>query len=184
MLLPRVDFNSGPAIQSHFIRKQRVRPIVIRGNGPFLRLSFSLELLGAHQIPSPSSWGSVDPGAGPLLIVRHFNRSHLWELSAHSILPESGCEFSPVFNCKTNAMLGVYFADMLLHRGWNATQRSTLLSFFLPTDCVNIFRSRTLQHGQINGFLNARCALASQHQAGKEEEETRRHGSHQNCNNT
>lgn len=59
-----------------------------------------------------------------------------------------GCEFWPVFfiNCKLMLSWVSILVDMLLLGVRNATQRSTLLSFFLLTDCVNIFRSHTLSH--------------------------------------
>ena len=56
-----------------------------------------------------------------------------------------GCESGPFFiNCKLMLCWVSILVDMLLRKVRNATQRSTLLSFFLPTDCVNIFRSHTL----------------------------------------
>lgn len=58
-----------------------------------------------------------------------------------------GCEIWPVFiNCKLMLSWVSILVDMLLLGVRNATQRSTLLSFFLLTDCVSIFRSHTLSH--------------------------------------
>ena len=44
--------------------------------------SFYSEPWELTKFPALFSWGRLTLVPGPLLIVRHFNRSHLWELSA------------------------------------------------------------------------------------------------------
>lgn len=70
-------------------------------------------------------------------------------------------------NCKFTLRLVSPLADALVHRVRNATQRSTLLSFFLPTDCVNIFRSLALEQWPDKYFPTPDVLSVNQHQAGK-----------------
>ena len=145
LVKPRAfHFNSALAIQSRSYPQAAGVSIVIRGNGPFPLRPSSLSS-GSSPNSQPSFLGVGWPWCWALFSLSGTLTGAIYGNCRHSILPESGMRIWPVFiNCKLMLCWVSILVDMLLHRGWNATQRSTLLSFFLPTDCVNIFRSRTL----------------------------------------